>query len=57
MSSPPITVEEETSISDITKLFTEKNINRVPVVGRSGKLVGIVSRGDIIPALLLLTCR
>ena len=57
MSSPPISVEENASISDITKIFTEKNINRVPVVDKGGRLVGIVSRGDIIPALFPLVCR
>ena len=57
MNAPPITVDEDTSISDITRLFTEKNINRVPVVDKVGKIVGIVSRGDIIPALFPLVCR
>ena len=56
MSAPPITVQEDTSISEITRIFTEKNINRVPVVDGRGKLAGIVSRGDIIPALFPLTC-
>ncbi len=54
MSSPAITVGEDTSISEITKILTEKNINRVPVLDQSGTLVGIVSRGDIIPALFFL---
>jgi CBS domain-containing protein len=57
MSSPAITVREETSISEITKTLTDKNINRVPVVDQSGKLVGIISRGDIIPVLLSLETK
>jgi len=48
MTSPAVTVVEDTSIVDIANIFTEKNINRVPVVDEKGKMVGIVSRADIV---------
>ena len=48
MTSPPICVREETPVSEIARLFAEKRINRVPVTDRNGKLVGIVSRADIV---------
>jgi len=48
MTSPPICVREETAVSEIARLFAEKRINRVPVTDRNGKLVGIVSRADIV---------
>jgi len=48
MTSPAVTVNEETSIREIANLLTEKNINRVPVINRKGRLVGIISRADIV---------
>jgi CBS domain-containing protein len=48
MRSPAITVQEETPVAEIAAIFTKKKINRVPVVGTTGKLMGIVSRADIV---------
>ena len=48
MTSPAITVGETTPVSDIMTLFTEKNINRVPVLSQDVNLVGIVSRADVL---------
>ena len=48
MTSPAVTVNEESSIREIANLLTEKNINRVPVINRKGHLVGIISRADIV---------
>jgi CBS domain-containing membrane protein len=48
MTTPPICVGEETPVSEIARIFAEKRINRVPVTDRNGKLVGIVSRADIV---------
>jgi len=53
MTSPAITVEEHSSVSEIAAIFAEKNINRVPVVDSKGKLAGIVSRADIVRASLI----
>lgn len=50
MSSPAITVTPEATVTEITGTLKGKNINRLPVVDGSGKLVGIVTRGDIIRA-------
>jgi CBS-domain-containing membrane protein len=48
MSAPAITVGEEASHLDIARLLTDKGINRVPVVDQEGRLLGIVSRADIV---------
>jgi CBS domain-containing membrane protein len=48
MSSPPVTVKEETPVPEVAGLFTQRGINRVPVVDSNGRMVGIVSRGDIV---------
>jgi CBS domain-containing protein len=50
MSREIIAVKEETPVSEIAILLTERRIKRVPVV-RNGKPVGIVSRADIVDAV------
>lgn len=51
MTSPAISVREDTSLREIISMFAERGINRTPVVDLEGHLVGIVSRGDILRAL------
>jgi CBS domain-containing protein len=50
MTAPVITVEEDTGIEDIATLLAAYQIKRVPVV-RDDRIVGIVSRADLIRAL------
>jgi CBS domain-containing protein len=50
MTSGAISVSEDTPLSEIATLFERKRIKRVPVV-KDGKLVGIVSRSNLIQAL------
>ena len=50
MSHEVIAIGEETTVSEIAMLFAEHKIKRVPVL-RDGKLVGIVSRADIVHAV------
>jgi CBS domain-containing protein len=50
MTTGVISVTEETPLSEIATLFERKRIKRVPVV-KNGKLVGIVSRANLIQAL------
>ncbi len=45
-----IVIAEEMPVGEIASLLTERRIKRVPVV-RNGKLVGIVSRADIVHAV------
>jgi CBS domain-containing protein len=47
MSAPVVTVDEATSLRDIARILADRNIKRVPVV-RDGKVVGIVSRADLL---------
>ena len=48
MKSPPITVQGETPVFEIADIFEKKKINRVPVVDGDSKLMGIVTRSDIV---------
>lgn len=47
MTAGVISVQPDTSVRDIAKMLVEHNISGVPVVDKSGKLVGIVSEGDL----------
>jgi len=51
MSAPVIAVGEETNLREIAQILTTHRIKRVPVV-RDGRIVGIVSRADLVRALL-----
>ena len=53
MTSPAIIVREGATVFEISNIFTQKNINRVPVTDREGKLLGIVSRADIVRASMI----
>jgi CBS domain-containing protein len=50
MTRKVVTAEENTSLSDVAKLFENHNIKRVPIV-RGSKVVGIVSRADLLRVL------
>ncbi len=49
MTAPVISVEEDSALHEIAALMVRRTINRVPVL-RAGRLVGIVSRADILQA-------
>jgi CBS domain-containing protein len=50
MSTDIISVSEETPIGEIAQLLSHRKIKRVPVV-TNGRLVGLVSRADIVAAV------
>jgi len=51
MTSPPVTVDVGTSTEEVMRTLHEHRIVRVPVT-EEGKLVGIISRRDVIRAVL-----
>lgn len=51
MTSPVITAHENDSIRDVVELITKEKIKRVVIVNEEGRLVGIVSKMDIVKAL------
>ncbi len=50
MSTEIISVSEETPVGEIARLLSQRKIKRVPVV-TDGRLVGLVSRADIVAAV------
>jgi len=49
MTSPAVTIAPDASVNEAARVMTMRGINRLPVV-RSGRLVGIVSRADLVRA-------
>ncbi|CAA7406981.1 unnamed protein product [Spirodela intermedia] len=52
MTSTPIAVRETTNLEDAARLLLETRYRRLPVVDDSGKLVGIITRGNVVGAAL-----
>lgn len=52
MTKPAITVPDNTTVAGAARLMTQHNVKRLPVVDTDGKLVGIVSRKDVLTVFL-----
>lgn len=48
MVSPVITAKQESSVRDVARIFLEKRISAVPVVDDEGRLIGIITEGDLL---------
>lgn len=51
MTASVVTVSEEASVEEAARLLEEKGVRRLPVL-RDGRLVGVLSRADLLRALL-----
>ncbi|GAA1002457.1 hypothetical protein Aple_000520 [Acrocarpospora pleiomorpha] len=52
MTTPVTTVDPDISIPAAARLMAERSVKRLPVVDSSGRLVGIVSRSDLLKVFL-----
>jgi CBS-domain-containing membrane protein len=52
MTSPAITIHPDAPLGAAARLMNGHNIRRLPVVGASGELIGIVSRRDLLSVYL-----
>jgi CBS domain-containing protein len=48
MVSPVITVKPSTPVKEVARMFLENRISAAPVVDDEGKIIGMVSEGDLI---------
>jgi CBS domain-containing protein len=48
MTSDAIAISPEKSVREAAKLMHEKNIRRLPAIDSNGKVIGILTRGDIV---------
>lgn len=51
MSKPVVSVIPDASLTQVANKLAGRRIKRVPVITKGGKLVGIVSRADIVKGL------
>jgi CBS domain-containing membrane protein len=51
MSTPVITARVDTPLTEAFLTFSEHGINHLPVTGTDGRLIGIVTRLDLLSAL------
>ncbi len=52
MTAPPVTVGPQASVADAARLMHERRVKRLPVVDLEGRIVGIVSRMDLLAEFL-----
>jgi CBS domain-containing protein len=52
MTSPALTIEPFRAIRAAAEIMTERRVNRLPVVGSDGELLGIVTRADLVRAFV-----
>ena len=48
MTTNVVTVKKDQPISDLSKLFIENHFNGVPVLDDAGKVIGVVTQGNLI---------
>ncbi len=52
MTAPAVTIKPDVDISEAAKVMDEKRIRRLPVIDDENKLIGIISRRDIVRAII-----
>jgi CBS domain-containing protein len=50
MSAPARTIAPDRHIAEAATIMLDEDVNRLPVVDEDGKLIGLVSRGDLVRA-------
>lgn len=48
MNKSVITIQEDATIEEVANVLTKNNISGAPVVNKEGKLVGMVTEGDLL---------
>ena len=51
MSRPPVVASPDTTVAEISELFTKHSINRLPICDVAGRPIGIVTRSNLIASL------
>ena len=52
MTKKVVTIDPDSDIGDAAQLMDTHDVKRLPVVDSDGKMVGIITRGDIIGAMV-----
>ncbi|HTQ94347.1 MAG TPA: CBS domain-containing protein [Streptosporangiaceae bacterium] len=48
MTSPAVTIGPDETVEQAARLMYDRNVKRLPVVDQGGRLVGIISRSDVL---------
>ncbi len=48
MSKKVISAEADSSIVEIAKMMSRRKINRIPIIDKEGRLLGIITRADLV---------
>jgi CBS domain-containing protein len=51
MTTKAISIDPESSVKDAARLMHDKQVRRLPVIDQEGKVVGIITRGDIVRSM------
>jgi CBS domain-containing protein len=52
MTSPALTIKPDTNIAEAVRMMEEKKIRRLTVVDEKNTLIGILTRADILKAVI-----
>src|SRR5665647_2170771 len=52
MTSPAVTIDQAQALSQAARVMHQRHIGRLPVVDRDGRLIGIVTRSDLLTVFL-----
>jgi len=52
MTSPPLTIDSNASLTQAARLMQRRNVRRLIVVDERGKIAGVVSRSDLLQVFL-----
>ncbi len=48
MTSPAVTIQPDAPVQVAARIMRDRQVKRLPVVGKSGELIGIVTRADVL---------
>lgn len=51
MTAPPLTVAPDAHLDEVARVMRTHQVNRVPVVDGPGRLIGVLTRGDVLGAI------
>ena len=52
MTSPPVTAGPDTPLAEAARLMRDHRVKRLPVIDATGRLIGIISRGDVLSVFI-----
>ncbi|WP_427161836.1 CBS domain-containing protein [Aliinostoc sp. HNIBRCY26] len=51
MSKNPVTITGDKTLQQAAQIMHDRNVHRLPVIDNTGKVIGILTRGDIVRAM------